>query len=215
MRLRERFLVDAPGWFERAEPPPMLERVSGALWDGRRVQLRYQRDERVVRRVVDPLGLVMKGSRWYLVARARRPDGLRTYRVDRIRGARVLDDHVERPRDFDLASAWAEVGRGFDRHLRRVEVAIAMAPAQAWRLRHALTPPAAEEALASQVPLADGRVRMEVRAESVEVAHDELLRLGSHVEVVAPAELRSMLETTGEALARAHRRIRRGPTAAS
>jgi predicted DNA-binding transcriptional regulator YafY len=52
---------------------------------------------------------------------------------------------------------------------------------------------------------ADGRQEVEVHSESLEVAHDELLRIGRALEVVAPAELRDMLAATGRALARRHR----------
>ena len=68
MRLRQRFLVDAPGWFERSEVMPHLAPLSSAVWDGVQVDLRYERDGAIVRRRVDPLGLVLKGARWYLVA---------------------------------------------------------------------------------------------------------------------------------------------------
>jgi predicted DNA-binding transcriptional regulator YafY len=55
-------------------------------------------------RTVDPLGLVAKGSVWYLVAQT--PRGLRTYRVSRIQKANVLDQPCERPHDFDLVEYW-------------------------------------------------------------------------------------------------------------
>ncbi|MGD9999245.1 MAG: helix-turn-helix transcriptional regulator [Ilumatobacteraceae bacterium] len=220
MRLRERFLVDAPGWFEQADPPTFLEPISAAVWDGRQLEIRYERSGTVVRRRVDPLGLVLKGARWYVVAVGRRPAGLRLYRVDRVRGVRTLADAVVRPDGFDLAIAWGELGRDFDRHLRRVAVRIAMPADELWRLRHALTGPAAEEAASTASDHPDGRRVMTVHSESVEVAHDELVRLGRHVEVLEPPELRAMLAETATVMAERHRgqvtaAVRRAPTAAS
>lgn len=57
-RVRERFLLDAPGWFERPEALPCLPAVGEAVWAGRTVELRYRRrpDRPVVRRKVAPLG---------------------------------------------------------------------------------------------------------------------------------------------------------------
>ena len=42
-RVRERFLLDVPGWFERPEAVPWLPAVSEAVWAGRRIELRYRR----------------------------------------------------------------------------------------------------------------------------------------------------------------------------
>src|SRR5438132_9462583 len=63
-RIRERLHVDAPDWFTQAEPVPHLAVVADAVWTGRRLDVRYG----PARRRVDPLGLVLKGGRWYLVA---------------------------------------------------------------------------------------------------------------------------------------------------
>ena len=104
-RLRERFLVDVPGWFRAPEAVPALAALAGALWDGRRVDIEYQRPSGTVRRRLDPLGLVLKGSTWYLVALARDPDGIRTFRVGRVVAATTLDEPADRPADFDLAAA--------------------------------------------------------------------------------------------------------------
>jgi hypothetical protein len=43
-----------------------------------------------------------------------------------------------------------------------------------------------------------------IHAESVAVAHDELLRMGASLEVLAPAELRAALAASGAALAAHH-----------
>src|SRR5205823_4716180 len=65
------FHLDAPGWFRPAEQAPQLTAVAGAAWNGQRIDTRYRqgRDGRVIRRVLDPLGLVLKTGAWYLVAR--------------------------------------------------------------------------------------------------------------------------------------------------
>ncbi len=59
-RIRERFLLDAPGWFARPEPLGALPAVADAVWEARRLDLRY--GPRATRRRVDPLGLVLKAG---------------------------------------------------------------------------------------------------------------------------------------------------------
>src|SRR6478735_6101216 len=66
-RLVERFHLDASGWFQADEPVPYLAVLSEAVWEGQRVAIEYDRGE-VVRRILDPLGLVLKAGTWYLVA---------------------------------------------------------------------------------------------------------------------------------------------------
>jgi predicted DNA-binding transcriptional regulator YafY len=67
----------------------MLPTVQAAVSRDRKLRLHYRkpRGEQPVR-VVDPLGLVAKGSIWYLVADTR--NGLRTFRVSRIEAATIL-----------------------------------------------------------------------------------------------------------------------------
>jgi predicted DNA-binding transcriptional regulator YafY len=69
-RIRERFHLDAPGWYREAEPVPHLTAVAAAVWDQRVLRVRYRRwaDPREVERVLHPLGVVLKAGNWYLIA---------------------------------------------------------------------------------------------------------------------------------------------------
>ena len=73
---------------------PHLPALAAAVWSGCRVRLRYREGGRVVQRTIDPLGLVLKGGAWYLVAR--RSAGMRVYRVSRVASVRPLADVFER-----------------------------------------------------------------------------------------------------------------------
>ena len=81
-RLVERFHLDAAGWFQAGEPVPHLGTVSEAVWEGQALRIEYRRERMPVARDLGPLGIVLKGGVWYLVATS---DGqIRTYRVSRI-----------------------------------------------------------------------------------------------------------------------------------
>ncbi|MFZ0593316.1 MAG: SpoIIE family protein phosphatase [Bryobacteraceae bacterium] len=103
--MRQRVYVDTTGWRGTPENLSMLPVVQDAVSLDRKLAMTYWRatGERV-ERIVDPLGLVAKGSTWYLVAQT--PEGFRTYRVSRIEQARMLDAPSERPPDFDLPGYW-------------------------------------------------------------------------------------------------------------
>ncbi|MEY2571642.1 MAG: hypothetical protein QOE63_1992, partial [Acidimicrobiaceae bacterium] len=107
-------VVDPSGW-GRAEPdvPPFLDLLRDAVIARRRVELGYAAPRRPATvRTVDPFGLVAKRGVWYLVAGT--DAGQRTFRVERVISADVLDEAVEIPDDFDLATVWADVVDTFD-----------------------------------------------------------------------------------------------------
>lgn len=203
LRVRERVLLDLPGWFDDRAPVPALEPLAAALLADRAVRVEYG-DARPVTRRLEPLGLVCKGGRWYLLAGAGAA-AVRTYRVDRVRSVEVLDEPTARPADFDLAGAWTAAQSAFARDLQRIRVRARLPQGALGRLRLALVEPNASDAVASAgEPDADGLVEVVIPAESVEVAHDELLRLAPVIEVLDPPELRDRLAETGRALAARH-----------
>lgn len=183
-RVAERFLLDAPGWSHREEEVPCLADVAAAVWDDRRVRIRYERGDRVVDRTVDPLGLVLKAGTWYLVAAHRGQQ--RTYRIGRVRAVERLDERFERPAGFDLAARWAEASSAFEDAMRPLEVRLRMAPECLGFLCHAVDPGAYDTVTV------DGDV-VTMRAESVDVALRPLLWLGATVEVLSPPALRRRL----------------------
>jgi predicted DNA-binding transcriptional regulator YafY len=68
----------------------------------RQVQLDY-RSEKGTEWIIDadPLAVVVRHGRWYLLARSHAADARRAYRVDRVRAVRLLDDTFTPPAPFD------------------------------------------------------------------------------------------------------------------
>ena len=170
------FHLDTRGWFRAEDKVPHLPTIAAATWQGRRLSARYREGRRVVRRTLDPLGLVLKGGAWYLVAR--RSVGMRVYRVSRFALARVRDEGFERPEGFDLAAYWEEWSRTFEASLPRFEV----------RIR-------ASELALRFLPqdLRGGDGVFVVGFQSFEDALRELLKFGPDAEVLEPVELRDRI----------------------
>lgn len=201
-RIRQRFHLDAPSWFREPEPTPHLATLADAVWEDRRIRVRYRRWQapREVTRTLDPLGVVLKAGRWYLVAAA---DGqVRTYRVGAILELTVLAEHVDRPTGFDLAACWREHAERYESSVYRAEARVRMTAAALAQTVH-LFPPAMSRAAhaAAGAPDADGWLLTTVPIESIRHGHVELLKLGAQVQVLAPAELRERLTDTAHALA--------------
>src|SRR5881275_242314 len=123
--IRQRLYVDTTGWRGTPENLTMLPIVQDAVSRDRKLSMIYRAaGETAVaaERVVDPLGLVAKGSAWYLVAGT--PRGFRTYRVSRIEKATMLETPCERPVNFDLAAHWKSSTDAFRDGLPRVHATL-------------------------------------------------------------------------------------------
>lgn len=202
-RVRERFLLDAPGWFDSGDEPTHLAAVAEAVWNGERLDLAYRRGDRDVSRRVDPLGLVNKAGTWYVVAAHRGQP--RTYRLDRVRSARRAPGVVDRPRDFDLAEWWRASNVEFDQSLLRTSIRVRLDPTGVSSLHHVVGRPAALPALAGATgPDADGWIALDLRVESEEIAAAQLIGLGTHVEILEPTSLRDQMAATGTTIAARH-----------
>lgn len=194
VRMRERFHLDAPGWFAREEPVPHLAALSRAVWEEQRVEMRYAKRDGEVRRMIDPLGLVLKAGVWYLVALSGRTRSVRTFRVSRVQAVKVLDEPALRPDGFDLAAQWAASSLAFFETWPTLEVRVRIRGDQIWRLRDVLQPGAASEAIAGASPTDDdGWCEATLRMESPGMAIHELLRFGGALEVLEPPELREAM----------------------
>ena len=109
--LRQRLHVDPTGWRDTGEDLSMLSAVQDAVARDRKLTFDYTRaDGEQSSRTVDPLGLVSKGLSWYLVART--ANGMRTFRVSRMKRVTVLAVGFERPARFDLVEHWQVVDGG-------------------------------------------------------------------------------------------------------
>ncbi|SDM30768.1 helix-turn-helix transcriptional regulator [Nonomuraea jiangxiensis] len=205
-RIQERFHLDAPTWYRDPEPVTYLSAVADAVWNERRIQVRYRRWQapQEVERRLEPYGLVVKAGRWYLVARA--GESVRTYRVSQILDLHPLPERFARPDGFDLAAYWQGYLEEFEARLRWGEAVVRLSPAGLKRLADLMTPgmvTAAQES--AQPPDEEGWTRVTVPIESIEHALGEFLRLGTDAEVLAPTELRERVATTAAELAARYR----------
>ena len=175
-RASQLFHVDMRGWFREEDRVPNLPVLAGALWRGRRLDIRYREGRSVVTRRLDPLGLVLKAGVWYLLARRRGEE--RVYRVSRIVSARERGEASVRPPGFDLAAAWAERSEAFERSRSQVEVTVRVPRNEVRYLR------------GSRV-VDDGEPTTVVATfDGLEHAFHRLLAYGSSAEVLEPLELR-------------------------
>lgn len=211
-RIAERFHVDPLPWYHRPEALPLLPELAQAVWEARRVRVVYESWTDRRERTLSPLGLVLKGGLWYLVACAEgrgKAGAVRTYRVSGIVSLRVLATAAQRPAGFVLAAHWPASVAEFEARLMSGRATVRLSPvgleilratqpsAAAWALRTAMRTEGPESA--------SGWITAELPTESEAYAARQLLRLGTEVEVLAPASLRAAVAQEAAAVARLHR----------
>ena len=200
-RLAGRFHLDPTGWGQSPDEAERLPALAQAVWSSRRISVRYESWKGEVARELEPLGLILKGGRWYLAARpvtgARREP--RTYRVSNILDL-TIEDVFERPPAFDLAGWWAEAARRFEAELFTGEARVRLSPEGRRRLAR-LGPDQARIAAELDAAAGGGWAEATVPIESVEHAAIDFLRLGAEAEVLAPGALRAEMRRTAEGLA--------------
>jgi predicted DNA-binding transcriptional regulator YafY len=191
-------VVDPNAWDRspvRVSPPPWLDRVQAAVVDAQEVELGYVSGPGVsTTRVVQPLGLAVKGVTWYLLADTAK--GRRTFRVDRISALQPTGNRAQRPEGFDLGEAWTEVVGQIDQHRTPLRARAVVDPAALGVLRWILG-----TRLAIGPPDGRGRVEVELRGQSERTLAGEIAGLGSAVEVLEPVSMRHQLSALGRQLA--------------
>ncbi|NAZ86662.1 WYL domain-containing protein [Kineococcus sp. T90] len=204
-RVASRFHLDTDRWFGTAEPAPALVALARAVWDDRRVRVRHHRrtGERT-ERVLDPLGLVLKGE-WYLLAA--REGELRTYRVSRLEAVQVLAEAARRPASFDLQQAWGAHLACVQAGREELVVRVRAHPRALPGLRRVASAAAQPHlpVVADGLPVdAAGRVELAVAFDARSWAVSTLLGLAPDVEVLAPADVRAEVARRARAAAAQH-----------
>ena len=197
-RITQRFHLDAPGWFHAPEELAHLERIAAAVWADRRITIRYDRGERTVDRIVDPLGLVLKAGVWYVVALA--GDQTRTYRVSRIREVTHTDEHFERPSDFDLAGFWTTSTAAYERDAPTLACTVRIAPDRLGVLEDAVGERTVRTATRVDRPDPEGWLQLRLVVQWPDEAAENLLKLGPSIEVLEPPELRARMTEAARAV---------------
>lgn len=188
-------VLDPARWGDTAPPPPPhLEALQQAVIQGVQVRLRYaDRSRTVTERTVHPLGLVAKGSVWYLVANT--DAGMRTFRVWRVQSAELTDDPVNCPPDFDLATAWQGVVAEMDARRGATRVRVLADPTIVGPLRGHFG-----NRFTVGETTDDGRVVLDIGFDASGRPAMELAGYASVLEIVDPAEVRDDLASIGARL---------------
>jgi predicted DNA-binding transcriptional regulator YafY len=186
--IRQRIYIDITGWHRPDESVPSLPTIQEAIWRERKLRMTYERGGgcESVERLVDPLGLVAKGSVWYLVAGV--DSHVRSYRVSRIRGAVTTDQASQRPRGFDLEAYWRQSAAAFKNNLPEYQALLRVAPEILPRLGYAGRFARIEH---TDPPGPDGWSEVRIRFQFEHEACEYVLSFGDRIIALEPAPLKA------------------------
>lgn len=190
-------ILEAQGFVARSGPKPRINEevadvIAEAIKACRFVEVQYQAhfDETAKPRRLAPYGL-LAGLRRYLVAhdpQSRRDHAIKTYRMDAITSAKILDDFFVRPEDFNLQ---AFANKAFGLYQKDDEFSEII-----WRFK----PEAARQAAGFQFhpsqidePQPDGSLIVRFQASGFLEMAWHLYTWGDKVEVLAPSGLKAMV----------------------
>lgn len=181
----ERVYIDTSTWRSSKETVSAFQTVQQAVWESKKLTIRYeQANGDQSERVIEPLGLVAKGNRWYLVAM--RDGELRNYRVSRILSAGLEEESFSRPANFDLAAYWQQSKVEFIQSLPVYKVEVKIAPAAYKRLRFSgkflqVDPP--------EIPDDNAWIRTTLSFNDKREALELIFGFADQVQVISPASL--------------------------
>lgn len=187
-QVKQKLLIDSS---DGKDEHPFLPAVQRAIWEEKQIRVSYQRfDGSQSERVISPLGLVLKGKRWYLAGLA--DSAIKTFRVSRMLNVETLERSWDYPDDFDLETYWQQSVTRFKASLPTYFVK-AQVEQSAFN-RHGLIGRFAQ--LEESSGAKEGWLSVVIRFETQEDALAWLLSLGSKVIILEPTALKQLLLTS-------------------
>ncbi len=196
---RQRLMVDTVPWFHHASAAvEHLDVLRHAIWSDAVCRIDYQRGDGARRQYrVDAYALVAKVDVWYLVGRTR--DGMRVFRLSRIRDLTVTDACFARRANFDLGPFWKRWCRRFEtRPIARYWVTLSLSAAGRRMLLDRYGGWHAGVLSGWEAGVERDEVALDL--ENEDVAARVVFELGGEAQVLAPATLKESIRRRIEAL---------------
>ena len=181
----ERIHIDSGTWRQTKESVHALTTVQQAVWESKRLTIVYkQANGEQKERLVEPLGLVAKGNKWYLVAS--RNGELRNYKVSRIHTAKIEDETFRRPLDFNLADYWEQSKKEFIQNLPQYDVQVELHPAIIKRINFTGK---FVQFIKTENPNGDKWIPATLRFNDKQEAIEFILGFANKIKVISPKDL--------------------------
>jgi predicted DNA-binding transcriptional regulator YafY len=181
-----RIHIDTTAWRQSPEKVESFKVLQEAIWEERILQIEYERaDGECVNRIVYPLGLVAKGSTWYLIALSK--DKIKNFRASRMKSALLIDETFSRPSDFNLAQYWSNSTHEFIKNLPKFEVQVEVSPSILHRIKFTGR---FVQILKMDPPLDNGWTPLKLCFETEQEAKEYILGFNNQIRIIQPDTLK-------------------------
>ena len=202
----ERIYVDTSTWRQSSQKVESFHILQQAIWDEKKLQMTYEKaDGEVIERTVDPLGLVAKGSTWYLIAAAN--GKIRNYRASRIITANLSDETYTRPEGFNLAQYWKESADQFIKALPTYKVEVELSPSIVPRIKFTGR---FVQLLQTHSPSEDGWIKAHLCFDTEQEASEYILGFADQIRIISPKALRKKVHQMAKAVIEMYDKTEKG-----
>jgi predicted DNA-binding transcriptional regulator YafY len=201
-RLGARFHFDPIDWYRSPEASDRLPLLARAVLDQHPIEMTYSSWTATREWRVEPLGLVLKAGRWYLVAGA--DQRVRIFNTASIQKLQLQAEHFTRPDSFDLTEYWSSEIARFEAQLRPLTATVRLSKTGFERVAQ-LGAYAVQALDLADPPDEHGWRRVRLPIENDDQAALMLLGIGPEFEVIEPESLRERVgQVAGEIGAKHH-----------
>jgi len=184
-----RIHVDTTAWRQSSEKIESFKILQEAIWDEKALQIDYERaDGEYLERVVNPLGLVAKGSTWYLIASSNKK--VRNYRASRIKSVKLTKETFSRPNDFNLAQYWSDSTQEFIKSLPKYEVDVEISSSIVQRIKFTGR---FVQIVQIDAPSENGWISANLCFDTEQEALEYILGFGNQIRIIQPNELKQTI----------------------
>ncbi|OEH93559.1 helix-turn-helix transcriptional regulator [Bacillus solimangrovi] len=181
-----RIHIDTTTWKQSTEKIESFKILQQAIWNEKKLKIEYEKaDGECTQRIVEPLGLVAKGSKWYLVASSN--GQYRNYRASRMISVMMTEDTFTRPIDFDLSTYWSNSTQQFIRSLPKYEVVVEASPSIIQRLTFTGR---FIQTIKVDSQLENGWIPITMSFDSEQEAREYILGFGNQIKINHPVTLK-------------------------
>lgn len=189
--VRQRLYIDGTAWFSNSEAMRYWPTVQEAVWNNRKLAIRYTGMDGPFEGIVEPLGLVAKRNIWYMAAEVE--SHVSFFRVSRLQDVTLLQNTFDRPAGFDLSQYWMEAAGRYTSE--RVHYAVQIKVRD--EFFHTLTQERRLH-LRDIQPACEGWVELGMDFRNRKSALETILGLGIQAHVISPEELRQLIRDTAK-----------------
>ncbi|MDA3845762.1 MAG: WYL domain-containing protein [Vallitaleaceae bacterium] len=112
--LSDKIIIDEDTWWNEQSSKVHIKPIIDSLWYLKSLHIHYKKKgQPASQRLVNPYGLILKHTTWYLVAYCHQSQSVRTFHCSRITKSNLTNNGYKIPTTFNLSTHWHTAVNGF------------------------------------------------------------------------------------------------------